>query len=241
MVRLLLVLFAVVALPVAAFAQSSDGNPVVGGPLGNNDPEDIVPPPQAGPAAMPSTPQEQDQLRDLLVGKPVHGIASGRIGQVSDIVVGADQRVTNVVIQVDAALDPDRANLAAPWTWIRSQLDAPILVVPWNPGVVSWLTAPGRSRQTIAQAAPPLPEREAYQQQAAAELDQWRDRIEDQSRVLEKRDTGLRQLRLAYGAARDRWERLTQADDSGWSVEQSKLQADLDALRESWTEVAEAR
>ncbi|MBC7951122.1 MAG: PRC-barrel domain-containing protein [Rhodospirillaceae bacterium] len=237
MTRLLLVLL-VLVMPVGALAQ---GNPVVGAPLGSNDPEDIVPPPLAGPAPMPSTPQEQDQLRELLVGKTVHGMGSGRIGQVSDIVVAADQRVTNVVIQVDAALDPDQANLAVPWTWIRSQLDAPTLVVPWNPALVAWLTAPGRSRQTVAQAAPPLPEREAYQQQAAAELDQWRDRVEDQSRVLDKRDTGLRQLRLAYGAARDRWERLTQADDSGWSVEQGKLQADLDALRESWTEVAEAR
>lgn len=251
MTRLLPALFAL-TLPVAALAQSTDyfgganpstgemGNPVIGGPLGNNDPEEIGPVPRGGPAAMPSTPAQQDQLRDMLVGKPVHGLAAGRIGQVSDIVVGADQRVTNVVIQVDGVLDPDRANVAVPWNWVRAQLNAPTLVVPWNPALVAWLTEPGRSRRTAALPAPPLPERQAYQQQAGTELDQWRQRIDNQANGLDRRDTGLRQLRLAYGAARDRLERLSQTDESGWSLEQSKLQADLDQLRETWTEVAEA-
>ncbi|MBC7907651.1 MAG: PRC-barrel domain-containing protein [Rhodospirillaceae bacterium] len=249
MTRLLLAVFAL-ALPVAAFAQDllndaspergEMGNPVIGGPLGNNDPEDIVPVPLGAPAPLPSTPQQQDQLRELLVGKPVYGGGGGgRIGQVSDIIVGADQRVTNVVIQVDSALDPDRANVPVPWTWISSQLDAPTLVVPWNAALVAWLTEPGRSRRTVLQAAPSVAERQAYEQQAAAELDQWRDRIDTQARSVDRRDSGLRQLQLAYGAARDRWERLTQADPDGWGVEQGKLQADMDDLRETWTEVAE--
>lgn len=250
MTRLLPAVFALLLPVAAALAQDSFegsnpmpgemGNPVIGGPLGNNDPEDIVPVPRATAAPLPSTPQEQDQLRSLLVGKPVFGGGGGgRIGEVSDIAVGPDQRVTSVVIRVDAALDPDRANLPVPWHWIRSQLDAPTLVVPWNTALVAWLTEPGRSRRTVAQAAPSPAERAAWQQQTAAELDQWRARIESQASSLDERDPGLRQLQLAYGAARDRWERLAQADDDGWGVEQDKLQADLEDLRETWTEVAE--
>lgn len=226
-------------LPVAALAQGNDlGNPVMGGPLGRNDPTDHAVFPRAYPLPAPSPPLEEDQLRRQLLGKPVYGAGGGRLGVVSDLVIGADRRITNVVVQIDAELDPDRANLALPWAWVSAQLDAPTLVVPWNSAMVAWLTEPGRSRRTVVDvvAPPAQAQREAWQQQAAAELDQWRDRIDTLALGLDERDTGLRQLRVAYGAARDRWERLTQAGEDSWTLEQGKLQADLDTLRQRWGE-----
>jgi len=238
-------------LPVAASAQDYRspegwdaaptrgqlGNPVIGAPLGANDPpRQAEPPPPPQPAgAIPLA-----DLRRKLIGKPVHGAGTARIGIVNDVVVGADNRISTITIQVDRALDPDRASLPVPWAWVHAQLDQPILVVPWDPGLVAWLTEPGRSRRPAA--VPPPEERAAWESAAAAQLEEWRARVDARAAsATGKPDSDLRQLQLSYGSARDRLDRLREAEPEAWPTEQVKLQAELDDLSQTWSELAEAR
>lgn len=252
---------AALLLPISAWAQGSDalrapghldeggplpgnlGNPVIGAPLGANDPPHGG---EAAPRVLPTlqgNPVQLSEISRMLVGKPVHGAGTGRIGVISGVVVGAGNRVTNVTVQVDAGLDPDRAHLPMPYAWIANQLDRPTLVVPWDPAMVAWLTEPGRSRRAIAVAPPPAAERAAFEQASEAQLEDWRTRIDARIPATAdvKEDSGLRQLQLSYGAARARLERLREAEPEAWTTEQAKLQADLDDLNQSWGEVAEAR
>lgn len=211
------------------------GNPVIGGPLRGNDPPDFVPPPPAEPSP-PLAPEDIDRLRGQLIGKPVFGAGQARIGEVSDLVVGIDHRIANVLVTIGQG----GAHMPVPWTWVANQIGNPTLVVPWNPALITWLTQGSQSPASEAAFGPPAPpaERARFEEDSRAELDQWRERIDAQAVSLGERDVRVRQLRLAYGAASDRWERLTQARDQAWDREQMRLQADLEDLRRTWTEVA---
>ena len=80
--------------------------------------------------------------RDL-VGKPVHGENTGEIGEVVDLVVGADNRIAGVVVAVEGLGGVDAARVPVPWEWVDHQIGLPTVVLPWTRADVDWLLAEG--------------------------------------------------------------------------------------------------
>ncbi|MEW5727851.1 MAG: peptidoglycan-binding protein [Pseudomonadota bacterium] len=80
--------------------------------------------------------------RDL-VGKQVYGEDTGEVGEVVDLIVGADNRISGVVVAVEGLGGVDVARVPVPWEWVDHQIGRPTVVLPWSRADVEWLLAEG--------------------------------------------------------------------------------------------------
>ncbi|HLO76035.1 MAG TPA: hypothetical protein VK196_06220 [Magnetospirillum sp.] len=83
---------------------------------------------------------QNDRVRQDLMGKPVYGAGSGRIGEVSGLALSLDQSIASVVVTIDERVNPNRPHLSVPWSWVRPQLGNPTVMVPWDATTVAWAT-----------------------------------------------------------------------------------------------------
>lgn len=126
----------------AAFAQLEDVSPSASGmqpgysaqelPIGDGDapPVDLVPqPPEPASAA------QIEAWRKDLIGKPAFSSSGGRVGTVTELSVGLDERIIAATITTDSG-----ARLPVIWYRVRAQLGKPTLVVPWSQAEIIWLT-----------------------------------------------------------------------------------------------------
>lgn len=80
--------------------------------------------------------------RDL-IGKPVYGEGTGKIGVVDDLIVGPDTRVSAVVVGIAGP-----AHIPVPWAWVEPQIGQPTIVLPWTREDLAWLREEGRGADT---------------------------------------------------------------------------------------------
>lgn len=108
--------------------------PQLGMPDDKDEPETVQPPP--APPADPATIKAWEQA---VLGKPVYGYRTGRLGQVVSLAVNGRGQPAAVVVRLDPGIDPRQSNLPVLWTWVRGQAEAPTLVLPWSAAQVRWL------------------------------------------------------------------------------------------------------
>lgn len=100
-------------------------------PIGDG-PSPEPPPP---PATQPASQAQIEAWRQDLVGKPAFSAGGGRIGTVTELSVGLDDRVIAAIVTTDSG-----ARLPVSWQRARVQLGKPTLVVPWSQSEIRWLT-----------------------------------------------------------------------------------------------------
>lgn len=153
MARLLVTLAALVAAcPVLAQQDVLPADPLVrpqlGAPDDEDEPERLPPPPP--PEA---TAAQVEDLRRMVVGRPVYGYRTGRVGEVVSLATNGRGQPSAVVVRLDPAVDPDRGYLPVLWRWVAAQAEHPTFVVPWSAAQLRWLVGGGKA------AAQPPPSR----------------------------------------------------------------------------------
>lgn len=85
--------------------------------------------------------------RDL-IGIPVYGDETGRIGTVDDLVVDENNRVRAVVVGITGVAGARLAHVPVPWAWVEPQIGLPTIVLPWSRGDLAWLRQEGDAGET---------------------------------------------------------------------------------------------
>lgn len=129
-------------LSVPAWAQEVFSPSASGTQLGTSAQDlpigDAKEPPATSPVFTPSEPASAAQIeawRRDLVGRPAFSARGGRVGTVTELTVGLDNRAIAAVVTTESG-----ARLSMPWYRVRNQLGKPTLVVPWSLGEIRWLT-----------------------------------------------------------------------------------------------------
>jgi hypothetical protein len=91
----------------------------------------------ARPPAQAITPRQARAA----IGRPVYGTAGGdaRIGRVVDVVTAADGSISALAVAVEKD-GGETARLSVPWSWVRTQIGNPTIMLPWSRAEVDWLT-----------------------------------------------------------------------------------------------------
>lgn len=112
-------------------------DPIFGTQLGADDfDEPEIAPPSPSPPAAPETVEAWERA---VVGKPVHGYRTGRLGVVASLATNGRGQPAAIVVRLDPEIDSDQANVPVLWTWVRGQIGAATLVLPWSATQVQWL------------------------------------------------------------------------------------------------------
>lgn len=113
--------------------------------LGQPDDED-APEPLPPPLPLPVIPADQvEELRRAVVGKPVYGYRTGRVGEVVSLATDGRGQPSAIVVRLDPAVDPHQSHLPVLWRWMAVQADSPTFVVPWSAAQLRWLVGGGRN------------------------------------------------------------------------------------------------
>jgi hypothetical protein len=136
----LIVMLAALGSTVPALAQQHElpTDPIFRPQLGMPDDEDE--PERLPPPSPPELAADQiEELRRSVVGKPVYGYRTGKIGEVVSLATDGRGQPSAIVVRLDPAVDPRQGFLPVLWRWMAVQADMPTFVVPWSAAQVRWL------------------------------------------------------------------------------------------------------
>lgn len=181
------------------------------------------------------------------VGASVHNAEGERIGEVHDLVVDTDDRVTHAVIDVGGFLGMGEKRVLMPFDELKTDAAGEI-VVPANRGQLEALPAftystTGDYRITTEHSASMVTpeERRQFVEDTERQLDEWGQKVEQftdtaRQNASEASDAASREVSEAWDSVQRQWQKLKEASSDAWESGKSSFEESWNEFERTWNE-----
>ncbi len=202
-------------------------------------------PPASQAAAGVGAPSVKGISARAFVGASVHNAEGERIGEVHDLIVGGDQRVTHAVIDVGGFLGLGEKRVLMPFEELKTDAAGEI-IVPANRGQLEALPALTYSttedyRITTEHGTRMVTpeERRQFVNDTQRQLDEWGQKVGEftenaRQNASEASDAASREVSEAWDSVQRQWQKLKEASSDAWESGKSSFEESWDEFERTW-------
>jgi sporulation protein YlmC with PRC-barrel domain len=179
------------------------------------------------------------------VGASVNNAEGERIGEVHDLIVGEDQRVTHAVIDVGGFLGLGEKRVLMPFDEVKTDATGEI-VVSANRGQLealppfTYTTAEDYWIATVQSTEMATPEeRRQFVEDTERQLDEWGQKVGQftenaRQNASEASEAASREVSEAWDSVQQQWQKLKEASSDAWESGKSSFEESWNEFERTW-------